>query len=124
MGAILLASKLEEVQKSLRHILNVFFHLELIRSKSYTNQILKWEDAKFYELRKDLLDTERDMLKIMGFQVYVEHPHKYLLNYLTFLGLEGNNQVAQKAWNYANDRFVANPPRKFLQTTFLIAAFL
>lgn len=104
MGSILLASKLEEVQKSLRHIINVFYHLELLHNKVNPDQVLKFEDPKFYELKRDLLDAEKEMLKRMGFQVYVEHPHKFLINYLRAMGLDSNKDVVQASWNFANDR--------------------
>ena len=107
MGAILLASKLEETQKSIRHVMTVFHHLELLRCNGNKEQVLTTDDPKFWELKKDLLDAEREMLKIMGFQVYVEHPHKYLLNYLRVLSLDSHPTLPQKAWNYANDRCVS-----------------
>lgn len=43
------------------------------------------------------------MLKEMGFSTYVEHPHKYLLQYLSILNQSTNKDLAQKAWNFMND---------------------
>jgi len=54
-------------------------------------------------MKKDLIKTERFMLKAMGFSTYVEHPHKFLLSYLDVLNKSDNVQLAQVAWNYMND---------------------
>jgi cyclin T len=43
------------------------------------------------------------MLKEMGFLVYVEHPHKFIPNYIEILGLASDTNFMQAAWNYAND---------------------
>lgn len=43
------------------------------------------------------------MLKEMGFMVYVEHPHKFIPNYLRTLGYDNDQDFIQAAWNYAND---------------------
>jgi cyclin L len=54
-------------------------------------------------MKNALIKTERCMLEEMGFIIYVEHPHKYLLQYLSILNQGPNAKLAQKAWNYMND---------------------
>jgi hypothetical protein len=54
------------------------------------------------------MQTELAMLRELGFSVYVEHPHKFLLNYLNVLGLAEDEVFTQMAWNYANDRYITN----------------
>lgn len=49
------------------------------------------------------MKAERQMLKEMGFMVYVEHPHKFIPNYLSVLGFEKDTNFMQDAWSYAND---------------------
>lgn len=49
--------------------------------------------------------TERHILKEMGFICHVEHPHKFISNYLATL--ETPPELRQEAWNLANDRYVA-----------------
>lgn len=56
-------------------------------------------------MRLDLVNTERYILKEMGFRTYVEHPHKFLLNFISVLKMKDNKELTQKAWNYLNDRF-------------------
>ncbi|CAH2033992.1 unnamed protein product [Thlaspi arvense] len=56
---------------------------------------------KFSELKVDLSRTERHILKEMGFVCHVEHPHKFISNYLATL--ETPPELRQEAWNLAND---------------------
>jgi cyclin L len=55
------------------------------------------------DLKKDLIRTERHLLKEMGFVCHVEHPHKFISNYLATL--EAPLELRQEAWNLANDRY-------------------
>lgn len=50
----------------------------------------------------ELSRTERHILKEMGFICHVEHPHKFISNYLATLGTPP--ELRQEAWNLANDR--------------------
>ena len=56
---------------------------------------------KYVELKADLVRTERHLLKEMGFICHVEHPHKFISNYLRVLETP---ELSQEAWNLANDR--------------------
>ena len=58
---------------------------------------------KYTELKNDLVRTERHLLKEMGFICHVEHPHKFISNYLATL--EAPPELRQEAWNLANDRY-------------------
>lgn len=51
----------------------------------------------------ELSRTERHILKEMGFICHVEHPHKFISNYLATL--ETPPELRQEAWNLANDRY-------------------
>ena len=52
-------------------------------------------------MRQDLIRTERHMLREFGFCIHVEHPHKFVLNYLRMM--EQPNELMQRAWSLAND---------------------
>ncbi|XWS07907.1 hypothetical protein CRYUN_Cryun41cG0032400 [Craigia yunnanensis] len=59
---------------------------------------------KFSDLKAELSRTERHILKEMGFVCHVEHPHKFISNYLATLEiLETPPELRQEAWNLAND---------------------
>merc|ERR1719336_516087 len=49
-----------------------------------------------------MMKLELVILRELGYMIaQVEHPHKYLLNYVALLGCD--DKVAQKAWSYLND---------------------
>ncbi|KAI3508732.1 hypothetical protein L1887_23745 [Cichorium endivia] len=56
---------------------------------------------KYTELKMDLIRSERHLLKEMAFICHVEHPHKFISNYLATL--ETPPELRQEAWNLAND---------------------
>ncbi|PWZ15180.1 Cyclin-L1-1 [Zea mays] len=64
---------------------------------------VRFSAKKYSELRHDLIRTERHLLKEMGFICHVEHPHKFISNYLATL--EAPPELTQEAWNLANDRY-------------------
>jgi len=61
-------------------------------------------EQKYVDLKMELSRTERHILKEMGFICHVEHPHKFISNYLATL--ETPPELRQEAWNLANDRYI------------------
>ncbi|XP_043708004.1 cyclin-L1-1 isoform X2 [Telopea speciosissima] len=98
-SCVWLASKLEESPRKAKHVLMVFHRMECRRE----NLPLEHLDIskKYSELKTDLTRTERHLLKEMGFICHVEHPHKFISNYLATL--ETPPELRQEAWNLAND---------------------
>ncbi|GJU93344.1 cyclin-L1-1-like protein isoform X1 [Tanacetum coccineum] len=99
-SCVWLASKLEENPRRARHVINVFHRMECRRE----NLPLEHMDAfskKYSELKMDLIRSERHLLKEMAFICHVEHPHKFISNYLATL--ETPPELRQEAWNLAND---------------------
>lgn len=45
------------------------------------------------------------MLRSLGYNLFSEHPYKFLLNYTRILGVDDNTALVQLAWNYVNDRY-------------------
>ncbi|KAI3818050.1 hypothetical protein L1987_11852 [Smallanthus sonchifolius] len=99
-GCVLLASKLEENPRRARHILNVFYRMEC-RRENLPIQHLEAFSEKYSELKMDLIRSERHLLRELGFICHVEHPHKFISNYLATL--ETPSELRQEAWNLAND---------------------
>lgn len=57
-----------------------------------------------YAIRKqELIDVERHLLRTFGFVLHVDHPHKFVLNYLNIF-LKADQTLKQEAWSLANDR--------------------
>eukprot|EP00271_Cylindrocystis_brebissonii_P013498 TRINITY_DN3335_c0_g1_i1.p1 TRINITY_DN3335_c0_g1~~TRINITY_DN3335_c0_g1_i1.p1 ORF type:complete len:552 (+),score=145.91 TRINITY_DN3335_c0_g1_i1:85-1656(+) len=117
-SCVWLAAKLEESPKRIRDVLNVFFRVEQRRQRAEEAaargegeeamdddsplDLLDPLSKTHEEMKVDLIRTERHLLKEMGFVCHVEHPHKFLFNYMTHLDVQ-DQEVQQEAWNFAND---------------------
>ncbi len=44
---------------------------------------------QYWELRDEVVASEQLLLRALNFDLHVEHPHKYLLNYLKSLNGNG-----------------------------------
>ena len=89
---VFLACKLEECPRRLREVINVFHRMTCRRHHL---------GQEYEDIKQDLIRTERHALREFGFCIHVEHPHKFVLNYLRMFEL--GKDVMQRAWNYAND---------------------
>jgi len=98
-SCVWLAGKLEESPRRSKHIIFVFHRMEC-RRENLPIEYLDICSKKYSELRHDLIRTERHLLKEMGFICHVEHPHKFISNYLVTLEAP---ELTQEAWNLAND---------------------
>ncbi|XP_021773017.1 cyclin-L1-1-like isoform X2 [Chenopodium quinoa] len=101
-SCVWLASKLEESPRKARQVLIVFHRMEC-RRENLPVEHLDLYSKKYSELKMDLIRTERHLLKEMGFICHVEHPHKFISNYLAVLELKEPSELRQDAWNLAND---------------------
>ncbi|XP_024030986.1 cyclin-L1-1 [Morus notabilis] len=99
-SCVWLASKLEECPRKARQVLIVFHRMEC-RRENLPIDILDPYSKKYSDLKMELTRTERHTLKEMGFICHVEHPHKFISNYLATLGTP--TELRQEAWNLAND---------------------
>ncbi|XP_010914382.1 cyclin-L1-1 isoform X2 [Elaeis guineensis] len=99
-SCVWLASKLEESPRKAKHVLIVFHRMEC-RRENLPIEHLDVSSKKYADLKNDLIKTERHLLKEMGFICHVEHPHKFISNYLATLGAPP--ELRQEAWNLAND---------------------
>ncbi|KAJ8529445.1 hypothetical protein K7X08_036280 [Anisodus acutangulus] len=99
-SCVWLASKLEENPRKARQVLIVFHRMEC-RRENLPIEHLDTSSKKYIDLKADLIRTERHLLKEMGFICHVEHPHKFISNYLAALGTPA--ELRQEAWNLAND---------------------
>jgi len=99
-SCVWLAAKLEESPRKIPQVLNVFHRMEC-RRENLPLEPLEPHSKKYAEMKMDLNRTERHLLKEMGFICHVEHPHKFILNYLA--QVEPLPELMQEAWNLAND---------------------
>ena len=99
-SCVWLASKLEESPRRAKHVIIVFHRMEC-RRENLSIEHFDVFSEKYTAMKNDLIRTERHLLKQMGFICHVEHPHKFISNYLATLGAPP--ELRQEAWNLAND---------------------
>jgi len=95
---LFLAGKAEETPKKCKDIIKIARTL--------------LTDAQFQTFGEDpkeeVLTMERIVLQTIRFDLQVEHPYKYLVNYAK--GFKGNKEkihmVLQMAWTFTNDRYI------------------
>lgn len=103
--AIYLAGKIEEQHIKLRDIINICY-----RTLHKGKPILDI-GKEFWRLRDSVVNTELLLLRMLKFRVVFEHPHKYLLHYITslsdWIGTDILNRipVAQTAWSLLRDSY-------------------
>ena len=70
---------------------------------------------RYGALKDRLIRAEREILKELGFILYTEHPHKFILNYVKLLTVDEGlmKKLAQHAWNFINDSQRTNVCIKF-----------
>ncbi|KAI0374766.1 cyclin-L1 [Pilatotrama ljubarskyi] len=127
MGALYLASKLEECPVRMRDLINVYDlllqrtahklkHPPGISSAGVPCPEFKYIPMSyfgntFYDLKDALVVAEMQILKRLGFNVHVVLPYGTLVNYLRLLGLTEREDVSSKAWGFLNDARVFLSPR-------------
>ena len=114
MGALFLAAKVEEQPRKTRDVVNVANHLEQRRA-GQAPQPVDIFSQRYATYKDRLVKAERELLKELGFILYTEHPHKFILNYAKLLTVdEGTSKrLAQHAWNFINDSQRTNVCIKF-----------
>lgn len=124
-AALLVASKSEEHQRKIRDVANVVHDRMCVREGLATGTVrvgdetvrrpLDFYGAAGYDWKTTIMTTERHLLKELGFQIRVDHPHKFVLVFMNTLREKSGAadwaepesrtwlNVLQSAWNYAND---------------------
>lgn len=122
MGALYLASKLEECPVRMRDLINVYDLLltenahqlspssSLLSPSAFEYTPMGYFSPSFYEHKDALVIAEMQILKRLGFNVQITLPYGTLVNYMRLLGLVNRDDVCQLAWGYLNDAFVQFSP--------------
>ncbi|RPD66012.1 cyclin-like protein, partial [Lentinus tigrinus ALCF2SS1-6] len=145
MGALYLASKLEECPIRMRDLINVYDlllqraahklkHSAAPSSASTSTSAANVPDFKyvpmsyfgntFYDLKDALVVAEMQILKRLGFDVRVVLPYGTLVNYLRLLGLTEREDVSSRAWGYLNDALQTPVYALYAVPTIVSAAIL
>ena len=75
------SASLARPSAQVRDVLNIFNHLEQKRAGATSFAVLDIYSQKYTTLKERLIRAEREILKELGFVLYTEHPHKFILNY-------------------------------------------
>ncbi|KAK1218273.1 hypothetical protein PQX77_014646 [Marasmius sp. AFHP31] len=112
MGALYLASKLEECPLRIRDLINVYDLIKQYQSHTlhpnpnptdFRYAPMSYFGNTFYDLKDAIVVSEMQILKRIGFNVHVVLPYGTLINYLRVLGLTSREDACAKAWGYLND---------------------
>ncbi|KAG2133868.1 cyclin-like protein [Suillus cothurnatus] len=134
MGALYLASKLEECPLRIRDLINIY-DLLLQRNTHTLSSSPKPKDPfkyapmsyfgnTFYDLKDALVVAEMQILKRLGFNVHVVLPYGTLINYLRVLGLTSRKDACARAWGYLNDALQTPVYALYAVPTIVSAAIL
>uniref|UniRef100_A0A0N4ZYQ6 Cyclin-like protein n=1 Tax=Parastrongyloides trichosuri TaxID=131310 RepID=A0A0N4ZYQ6_PARTI len=108
MACVFLASKIEESPRRCREVINTFDRMQKRHSLKNTpeafNEIPPIDlDEAYVHLKNNVIKIERQILKTLGFVVYVNHPHKWIYVFAHALKQTDNVELIGKAWSYMND---------------------
>ncbi|OAX40031.1 cyclin-like protein [Rhizopogon vinicolor AM-OR11-026] len=131
MGALYLASKLEECPLRMRDLINVYdlllqrnAHTLSKGKETFKYAPMSYFGNTFYDLKDALVVAEMQILKRLGFNVHVVLPYGTLINYLRVLGLTSRKDACAKAWGYLNDALQTPVYALYAVPTIVSAAIL
>lgn len=131
MGALYLASKLEECPVMMRDLINIYSlliarskHLSSSRASAFTYKPMSYHSPRFYDIKESLVIAEMQILKRLAFQVQVVLPYGTLVSYLQVLELASREDVCKRGWGYLNDAFQTPVYALFPISTIICASIL
>ncbi len=117
-AALFLAGKVEETPKKLRDVVMTAWEMDPRRKPEERDKPLTEESPEFWQLKEKILDNERELLRVVAFNLQVDHPYKFLLTAVKSVGgSKGKSsccsfcflsnclskELAHFAWNFVND---------------------
>ncbi|CAJ0950213.1 unnamed protein product, partial [Mesorhabditis belari] len=93
LGCLFLAGKVEETPKKCRDL--------VVLAKTRFDILYN----KHRNLQDEVMGIERILLKTLNFDLFVDHPYKYLLSYVNKFGFphDDTKQIVQTGWTFIND---------------------
>jgi len=132
MAALFLAAKREECSPGghdkdgrttlrIKDFVNTWHNMKQRRMNKKPKDcvpINPWGET-FADMKTRLVASERVLLKKLGFILFVEHPHKFVIMYCQQLDAW---ELAQKAWDYCNDSLRTNLCCRYPADTIAVGA--
>jgi hypothetical protein len=107
IGALFLSAKVEESPRRIRDVVNVFDAMFQHHAYGSSRPLVPIDitSERYARMKALVANMEREILCELGFILYTEHPHKFLLSYVKLLCADPalEKPLAQKAWNVIND---------------------
>ncbi|KAL8277129.1 hypothetical protein RQP46_010457 [Phenoliferia psychrophenolica] len=131
LGALFLASKLEESPLRIRDLINSYAYLLALVASSSTSSPrdfkgsyipMDYHATEFYDRKDALVIAEMQILKRLAFQTQTGLPYGHLVNYLQVLELAEDKDVVSRCWGYVNDLLQTPVPALYPQSTIAVAA--
>ena len=131
-ACLFLSCKVQETHKRLRDVIFWTVKVRTRNTPDYPDGMSLSENSHhFYEEKNSILDKEREVLRVLNFDLTVDHPYKHLITLTrSYLGTsEVQKAVTQAAWNFVNDSFrtyihVQYDPKEIATATMFLSAQL
>lgn len=107
-ACLFLSCKVQETHKRLKDIIFWTVKVRTRHTADFPDGMDLLEDSPgYYEEKTNILDKEREVLRVLNFDLTVDHPYKHIWTLAkAFLGnVDGHKAVTQAAWNLINDSF-------------------
>jgi len=104
-----LATKVDEEKRRHRDILNVFDRILKTREAKGLMRIkndfiiLDPGGKRYRDWKANMMKLELALLSTLGYRLLLQHPQKFLLQYIAFFNCSGQSELTQKSWAYCND---------------------
>jgi hypothetical protein len=131
---LFLACKVQETHKRIKDIIYWTVRVRTRNTADFPDGQEVFEDSPgYYDEKSSILDKEREVLRVLNFDLTCDHPYKHLwtLNKLFLPTSDAilKRHVTQSAWNFINDSFrsyihMRHEPREIATAVLLLAAKL
>jgi cyclin L len=137
-ACLFLSCKVQETRMSLKDIIYWTVKVRTRNTRDYPDgQDINEDSPGYYDEKTAILDKEREVLRVLNFDMTCDHPYKHLWTLNKYFlkpsppnsGLPDERAVTQSAWNFINDSFrlyvhVRYDPRVIATAALFLAAKL